>query len=41
MGDFVFAVSFDNGQMKERSVSISLYVPLLFEALNVVRLFSG
>jgi hypothetical protein len=41
MGDFVFAVSFDDGQMKESSVSISLNGPLLFEALNVIGLFSG
>jgi hypothetical protein len=41
MGDFVFAVSFDDGQMIESSVSISLYGPLLFKALNVVGLFSG
>jgi hypothetical protein len=41
MGDFVFVVSFDDGQMEESSVSISLYGPLLFKALNVVGLFSG
>jgi hypothetical protein len=41
MGDSVFAVSFDDSQMKEFSVSVSLDSPLLFEALNVVRLFSG
>jgi hypothetical protein len=41
MGDSVFAVSFDDGQMKESSVSISLDGPLLFKALNMVRLFSG
>jgi hypothetical protein len=41
MGDSVLAVSFDDGQMKESSVSISLYGPLLFKVLNVVGLFSS
>jgi hypothetical protein len=36
MGDFVFAVSFYDGKMKESSVSITLSGPLLFKTLDVI-----
>jgi hypothetical protein len=41
MGDFVFAVSFYDGKMKESSVSITLSGPLLFKTLDVIGFFSG